>query len=73
MITGYQIRARRALIDCSQPILAKAAGINITTLVNLEKAGASPVTGLAKTLQLVVAALEARGVVVVPNGMMLGS
>jgi DNA-binding XRE family transcriptional regulator len=73
MITGNQIRAARTLIDCDQQTLATAAGIGITTLVNLEKSGASPVTGLAKTLQSVLTALEARGAVVVPHGVMLGS
>jgi DNA-binding XRE family transcriptional regulator len=73
MITGNQIRAARALIDCNQQTLAKAAGIRITTLVALEKSGTSPVTGLAKTLQSVVAALEARGVMITGNGVVLAS
>jgi len=42
-------------------------------LVNLEKSGASPVTGLAKTLQSVVAALEAKGVTITARGVMLAS
>jgi len=71
MISGNQIRAARALIDCDQQTLATAAGIGISTLVSLERSGASPVTGLAKTLQAVLGALQARGVVVVPNGVAL--
>jgi DNA-binding XRE family transcriptional regulator len=71
MITGNQVRAARAIIDLDQQTLATAAGINITTLVNLERAGSAPVTGLAKTLRLVVAALGARGVMIVPNGVVL--
>jgi transcriptional regulator with XRE-family HTH domain len=71
LITGNQIRAARALINCDQQTLAKAAGIGIATLVGLEKSGALPVTGLARTLQLVVAALEAKGVVLVSRGVAL--
>ena len=73
MISGNMIKAGRALIDCDQLTLAKAANISITTLVNLEKSGAAPVTGLAKTLQLVVAALKAKGVTITGNGVMLAS
>jgi DNA-binding XRE family transcriptional regulator len=73
MISGNQIRAARALIDCDQQSLAKAAGIAIATLVSLEKSGAAPVTGLARTLQFVVAALEAKGVTITGNGVGLAS
>jgi DNA-binding XRE family transcriptional regulator len=73
LITGNQIRAARALINCDQKTLAKAAGIGIATLVALEKSGPSPVTGLARTLRLVVAALEAKGVVFLPRGVALAS
>ncbi len=37
-ITRAQIRAARALLDLTQPALAKTAGIGLSTVVDFEKA-----------------------------------
>jgi hypothetical protein len=36
-ITGGQCRAARALLDITQPVLARAAGLGLSTIVDFEK------------------------------------
>jgi DNA-binding XRE family transcriptional regulator len=73
MISGNQIKAARALIGIDQESLALAAGICPQTLVHLASSGAAPTLGRKTTLESVLDALKARGAVVVPHGVMLGS
>jgi len=72
LIDNRQPDQGRARIDQLRPTdPGKGWGIGIATLVALEKSGALPVRGLARTLQLVLAALEAKGVMLTPLGVAL--
>jgi transcriptional regulator with XRE-family HTH domain len=55
-----QIRAARSLIGWKQSDLAKASGISLTALNNIERGAADP---RASTLQAIEHALERAGVV----------
>jgi len=63
---GYQLRAARSLIGWSQTDLAKAAGIDVTTLLRMEKAGFDPVR--SRNLQDVITALLKAGVELIDRG-----
>ena len=67
-VTGYQIRAARALIGANQVTIAAAAGVTRQTIERLERSGAQPVVSRDATVAAVLAALGARGVMVVPQG-----
>lgn len=66
-IIGNQIRAARALIGIEQKELADKAGVAIGTIRNMEAAGAGAVGGRTDTLNAVVEALKAAGVLIVPE------
>jgi len=72
-VTGNQIRAARALIGANQAAIATAAGVTRQTLVRLEESGGRPVISRDETVARVLAALGARGVVMVPHGVVLAS
>lgn len=59
MITSSQIRAARAIINAKQSELAKAAGISLATLNNIERGVGDPRTS---TLDAIERALERAGV-----------
>ena len=61
------MRAARALAGLEQRALADRAGIGINTIRNFEAAGANSVRGRLDTLDAIVAALKAAGVVFVPE------
>jgi transcriptional regulator with XRE-family HTH domain len=63
---GYQLRAGRTLIGWSQEDLAKAAGIDVTTLLRMEKAGFNPVR--SRNLHEVLVALAKAGVELTERG-----
>jgi transcriptional regulator with XRE-family HTH domain len=59
LITSSQIRAARAIINAKQSELAKAAGISLATLNNIERGVGDPRTS---TLEAIERALERAGV-----------
>ena len=61
------MRAARALAGLEQKALADRAGIGINTIRNFEAAGTNSVRGRLDTLDAIVAALKAAGVVFVPE------
>jgi len=69
--SGYQLRAARSLIGWSQTDLAKASGVDHTTIARLEKAGHSPVSGQSRKLQAIIDALGRAGVELTEAGVVL--
>lgn len=65
MITSAQIRAGRALINAKQSELAKAAGVSLATLNNIERGLGDP---RASTLESIQRALESAGVSIENDG-----
>jgi len=63
-ITPEQCRAARALVSMSQPELAKAAEVGLSTVLNFEKGHATPRT---KNLADIIRALVAAGVEFIPE------
>ncbi|WP_114966802.1 helix-turn-helix transcriptional regulator [Alkalilacustris brevis] len=66
-MTGNQLRAARALAGLDQSHLAESAGVSVNTIRNLEGAGAGLVKSRMDTVHKLVAALEAAGVVFLPE------
>ncbi len=64
MITRAQIRAARALIGWKQTDLAKAASVSEMSIKNIERGDTDP---RVSTLQAIQTALEAAGVIFVPE------
>lgn len=64
MIQPSQIRGARAMIGMTQAALAEAAGISTTALNNIERGAADP---KASTLTAIQKAIEAAGVIFVPE------
>ncbi len=62
MLTGNQLKAARAIVGMSQGQLAKQAGININTVVTMEKQGADLLTNAPDKIEAVKNALEKSGV-----------
>lgn len=67
-ITGNQIRAARALVGMDQQGLADKASIGINTVRNMEGAGAERIRVRTDTLDSVIDALKAEGVVIIDDG-----
>jgi transcriptional regulator with XRE-family HTH domain len=67
-ISGNQIRAARSLVGMDQQTLADKAGIGINTVRNMEGAGADRIRVRTDTLDAVIDALGAAGVVLVDEG-----
>ena len=63
-MTPAQSRAARALIDMTQPKLAEAAGLGLSTIVDFERERRSVAPA---TIAVICAALEAAGVVFLPE------
>lgn len=63
-MTPAQCRAARALIEMSQPKLAEAAGLGLSTVVDFER---SRRTVAATSVFAIRTALEAAGVVFLPE------
>ncbi len=66
MLTGAQMRAARALIKMRQVDLAKAADLSEETIKRLEK-DSGPVQSTANNAAAIQKALEAAGVVFLPE------
>ena len=64
--TGEQLRAARAMLRLEQTALATAAGVSAETIKRLEGM-AGPVSANARTLDAIVKALEAAGVLFIPE------
>jgi transcriptional regulator with XRE-family HTH domain len=62
------VKLARALVDISQPTLAKEAGISEQTLRRMERPEAAPIGGRVTTLRAVLVALGQHGVIFTPNG-----
>jgi DNA-binding XRE family transcriptional regulator len=73
IFSGHQLKAARALIGANQAEIAAAAGVARHTINRMEKLGAKPIASNDRTLAAVLAALEARGVMLVPEGVVLAS
>lgn len=67
-ITGFQIRAARSLVGMEQVTLAESAGVSANTIRNMEAFGSDRVKVRTDTLDSVVDALKAAGVVFVDAG-----
>jgi transcriptional regulator with XRE-family HTH domain len=72
-VSGYQMRAARALIGASQADIAAAAGRTRQTIERMERSGSQPVVSRDATVAAVLAALGARGVVFLNRGVALAS
>jgi transcriptional regulator with XRE-family HTH domain len=70
---GFLLTAARHAVGLTQAELARAAGIDPTTLSRMENAGAKPVGGKTQNLQAVLDALRANGVEVLEDGLRLVS
>ncbi len=68
LTTGFQLAAARALIGMDQTDLAAKAGLSVTTIRNMEKAGAGPVAGRSANVQAVQRALQDAGVEFLNHG-----
>lgn len=62
MLTAAQIRAARALVGWSQPVLAKASGVSLPTIVRME-GPVGPGRSSAANVDAVRQALENAGVI----------
>jgi transcriptional regulator with XRE-family HTH domain len=69
--SGRQIAAARVLVGLQQRELAKAAGLDPSTVNRMEGAGKEAARGLAKNVELVLAALERKGVEITEDGVRL--
>lgn len=67
MITGYQMRAARALLEIDQKKLATISGLSLTTIQRME-ASEGTVRSHVDSLVKVVDALERVGVVLIAEG-----
>ncbi len=65
--TGNQIKAARALTDMNQSELATKAGVNVNTIRAMEARGNSVLVSGMETVMKVQNALEAAGVVFIPE------
>jgi transcriptional regulator with XRE-family HTH domain len=65
MLTPAQCRAARALLDWSQPELAKAAGIGLSTVVDFERSRRVVAT---ESVDAIRSAIEAAGVRLIDGG-----
>jgi transcriptional regulator with XRE-family HTH domain len=64
-MTPEQCRAARNWVDLTQQQLAEAAGTGLSTVRDYEKDRRTP---FANNLKAIQAALEAKGIVFIPNG-----
>ena len=71
MPTGNMLKAARALADLTSVELARLAKIDASTVSRMEMSGARPARGQAGTVDAVVRALEAKGVVIESDGVRL--
>ena len=68
MPTGNMLKAARALAGLTSVELARLAKVDASTISRMETSGARPVRGQAGSVDSVVRALEAKGVVIESDG-----
>ena len=68
LTTGFQLAAARALIGLEQTGLAERSGLSVTTIRNMEKAGAGPIAGRSANVQAVQRAMEGEGIEFLNHG-----
>ena len=66
MVTGRQIAAARTLVGLAQPEVAGRANISVPTLKRME-ASEGAAAGMVNNVAAVVSALEAAGIVFLPE------
>ncbi|MBI1172578.1 helix-turn-helix domain-containing protein [bacterium] len=66
-MTGNHLRAARALIGMEQIDLAEKSGVSVNTIRNMEAFGSAAMRVRLDTIEKVRAALEAAGVVFLPE------
>ena len=71
MPTGNMLKAARALAGLTSVELARLAKVDASTISRMETSGARPVRGQAGSVDSVVRALEAKGVVIESDGVRL--
>jgi transcriptional regulator with XRE-family HTH domain len=69
--TGNMLKAARALAGLTSVELARLAKVDASTISRMETSGARPVRGQAGSVDSVVRALEAKGVVIESDGVRL--
>ena len=68
LTTGFQLAAARALIGMDQSVIAERSSLSVTTIRNMEKAGAGPIAGRSANVQAVQRALEGFGIEFLNHG-----
>lgn len=68
LTTGNQLKAARALVGMDQKELARRAGVNVNTIVAMEKKGAAILTSGLDKIRAVMSALEDEGVEFLNHG-----
>jgi predicted transcriptional regulator len=66
--TGNQLKAARALVGVEQIDLAKAAGVSVGTIRNMEACAAAPITSSAANVRAVQIELEKAGIEFLNHG-----
>jgi transcriptional regulator with XRE-family HTH domain len=69
--TGNMLKAARALAGLTSVELARLARVDASTISRMETSGSRPVRGQAGSVDSVVRALEAKGVVIEADGVRL--
>ena len=69
--TGNMLKAARALAGLTRAQLAAMAEIDVSTISRMESAGPSSVGSHARTVELVIRALRARGAEITDDGVRL--
>jgi transcriptional regulator with XRE-family HTH domain len=72
LVTGRLIAAARALTGVSQPDLARAAGLSVPTLMQMEAGGAAPLQS-ARDAEAVTRVLESFGAMFIPESDGIGA
>lgn len=67
MITAYQLRAARALLEVDQRQLAELTGLSVPTIQRME-ASDGVIRGHVDSLMKLIAGLEASGIELIGNG-----
>lgn len=67
MLTGEQVQAARVMVHLKQPELAERAGISLGTVKRLEQTEGL-ISANVNTVMAIQRALEAAGVVFIPEG-----
>jgi len=68
LTTGNQLKAARALSDIGQVEVAKAAGVNVNTIRNMEAKGPDLISSSAVNVHKVQEALEQMGIEFLNHG-----